>query len=143
MVFCNRLFYWTLFYSLVYGVLVRFCLLWYAINEANTELSNVVQGVNISRDSHYQLSNRIAFSWKIASMGLPVVLIYLGFIGDHGIKDAGEPFKGHDHWEGIFETYCRNLLPEGFIAKRINCGLADFQMIVRSRAIMEPSPPKD
>jgi hypothetical protein len=36
---------------------------------------------HISRDNRYQMSNRFAWSWKLASVGVPVVLVYLGFVG--------------------------------------------------------------
>ena len=35
----------------------------------------------LSRDSHYQMSNRFAWAWKLTEMGYPVVLVYLGFLG--------------------------------------------------------------
>ena len=51
-----------------------------AIQQANHGLEPLLPGWDLSRDSHYQLSNRFAWSWKIASMGVPVVLVYLGFL---------------------------------------------------------------
>lgn len=50
-----------------------------AITEASAALGKIVLGVRISRDSHYQFANRVAYSWKLASMGVPVLLVYLGF----------------------------------------------------------------
>lgn len=38
-----------------------------AINQAKNALNKSIAGVNISRQSHYQLSNRVAYSWKLAS----------------------------------------------------------------------------
>ena len=35
--------------------------------------------VCISHESHYQLANRLAFACKITSLGIPTVLVYLGF----------------------------------------------------------------
>jgi hypothetical protein len=34
----------------------------------------------LSRDWDYQMSNRFAWSWKLAELGIPVVLVYLGFL---------------------------------------------------------------
>lgn len=54
--------------------------------------------MTISRDSHYQFANRLGFAWKLASIGVPTVLVYLGFTGDDGIIDRGEPLRDADHW---------------------------------------------
>jgi len=40
----------------------------------------------LSRDSLYQLANRFAWAWKIASLGVPVALVYLGFIAADQMK---------------------------------------------------------
>ena len=61
-----------------------------ALAEACDGLAQLGIATRISRDSHYQLSNRLAFTWKLATLGVPTVLVYLGFIGDEGIRDAGE-----------------------------------------------------
>lgn len=51
------------------------------IAEANTRLELLTENAwGISRDTHYQLSNRFAWAWKLASLGVPVVLVYLGFL---------------------------------------------------------------
>lgn len=41
----------------------------------------------LSRDSYYQLSNRFAWTWKLAHLGIPVVLVYLGFTNPKNIKN--------------------------------------------------------
>src|SRR4051812_48518227 len=64
-----------------------------AIEEAREGLSRHAQGVKISSDKWYQFSNRVAYAWKLASLGVPTALIYLGFLGDKGL---GAPFEDHD-----------------------------------------------
>jgi hypothetical protein len=66
-----------------------------AIEEARRDLSRHAQGVNISSAHWYQFSNRVAFAWKLASEGIPTVLIYLGFTGDGGMKYRSTPFRDH------------------------------------------------
>ena len=63
-----------------------------AIAEANEGL-RLVNGRPwaLSRDSHYQLSNRFAWAWKLASLGIPVVLVYLGFLNAVEMTDRGRP----------------------------------------------------
>ena len=62
-----------------------------AIGEACDAWQQIHPRVMIARDSHYQLANRLA--WTLVTLGIPVVLLYLGFTGDEGIRDVGEPFQ--------------------------------------------------
>ncbi len=48
-----------------------------AIEQATSGLNGALEGWAISRDSHYQLSNRFAWTWKLATLGVPVILVYL------------------------------------------------------------------
>jgi hypothetical protein len=64
-----------------------------AIDEACAGWRRLDPSVSIARDSHYQLANRLAFTWKLGMLGFPVVLVYLGFTGDFGIQDVGLPFS--------------------------------------------------
>ena len=112
-----------------------------AIAEAATALDRIVPGVRVSRDSHYQLANRVAYSWKLASMGVPVLLVFLGFTGDNGISDVGPPLRDHAHWESVMRSYTTGVLPAGFLDCWLPCGKAQMRMIVRSRPVLAESPP--
>lgn len=59
---------------------------------------------NLSRDHHYQLSNRFAWAWKLASLGVPVVLIYLGFLNARDMAGK-ELFKSSKDWESCLKEY--------------------------------------
>ena len=70
-----------------------------AIAKAATCLQSATkESWNISRDSHYQLSNRFAWSWKLVSLGIPVVLLYLGFLNAAEMKDRRKIFCSHSEW---------------------------------------------
>ena len=111
-----------------------------AIEEAAAGLSTKCPGICISRDRHYQLSNRLAFAWKLASLGIPSVLVYLGFTGDEGIRDVGEPFANDDHWQHTFRDYLQTVCPTSVLAALIDVGPASFWVLSRSRPIIEVSP---
>ena len=68
---------------------------------------------NISRDTHYQLSNRFAWSWKLASLGIPVVLLYLGFLNAQDVADRGLPFSSKAHWEQVLRSYGEGIVDDG------------------------------
>lgn len=73
-----------------------------AIAEARSALNAEFPQIAIARDRSYQLSNRIAFAWKLASLGVPTVLLYLGFVGDNGMAT---PLRNADHWKEVLEGH--------------------------------------
>jgi hypothetical protein len=112
-----------------------------AIGDACSALRQLGATTQISRDTHYQLSNRVAFAWKLASLGVPTVLVYLGFLGDDGIVDAGQPFTDQSHWESVFGSYAYSVVPKELFEKRIDCGSAPIWILIRSRRVIEMSEP--
>ncbi len=83
-----------------------------AIQEANDALNAILPGWSLSRDSHYQLANRFAWSWEIASLGVPVIPVYLGFLHANEMSDKGVPFAGADAWERLVKDHSRGIVPE-------------------------------
>lgn len=114
----------------------------FAIEEARAGLEGALPGIAISRDSHYQLSNRLAFAWKLATLGIPTVLLYLGFTGDQGIRDAGMPFENDEHWQQVFGAHLNVVCPTSPLAGPVNVGAAPFWVLSRSRPVLEVSPPR-
>jgi len=84
-----------------------------AIREANSALNSVLPGWGLTKDSHYQLCNRFAWTWKVATMGIPVVLVYLGFLDCHEMSDCGTPFGSARHWEETMLSHSHSLVPAG------------------------------
>lgn len=110
------------------------------IAEACQSLNEKIPGVNIQRDSHYQLANRIAFAWKLAQCGLNTVLLYLGFYGDIGISDVGAPFRDNEHWERVMRAYMQGVLPQFFPETKIEFDNAGSMiMLIRSLPVIEIS----
>lgn len=69
-----------------------------AIAEANTLLELADPGWHLSASVHYQLANRFAWACKIASLGVPVVLVYLAFPDADEMADQGRPFANAGDW---------------------------------------------
>ena len=83
-----------------------------AIQEASQELSNATGlGWTLSRDSHYQMSNRFAWSWKLTQLGYPVVLVYLGFLNAVEVPDLGPLLTDEADWEMAVQSHCKSLFP--------------------------------
>ncbi len=82
-----------------------------AIAEANDALNGVIPGWKLAADSHYQLCNRFAWAWKVASLGVPVVLIFLGFLNVEEMRSQGRPFKSHDDWIKAVHDHSKSIVP--------------------------------
>lgn len=102
-----------------------------ALQEANTAMNNHLSGFNLRHDEHYQISNRFAWSWKLASMGIPVVLIYLGFLNTHEMRSS-TIFKEHGEWNKCVENYCCNKIPFDIWDREVKTEKASFYPIIRS-----------
>jgi hypothetical protein len=84
-----------------------------AVAESNRELNAVLPGFSLSIESHYQLCNRFAWSWKIASLGLPVILVYLGFLNAGDMAHRGqETFDSASAWEVVVRDYAGGVVPD-------------------------------
>ena len=86
----------------------------------------------ISRDSHYQMSNRFAWSWKLTELGVPVVLIYLGFLNANEMRDKGMPFADHAAWEGLVKSHSEPLFPPEVWGRQWSCNERPFIPLIRS-----------
>lgn len=83
-----------------------------AIEEARAGLAGAT-GLpwGISRDSHYQMSNRFAWCWKLTTLGVPVVLVYLGFLDALEMADQGAPLATAREWEQLVLRHAEGLVP--------------------------------
>lgn len=108
-----------------------------AIAEASDSLSAKYPDIHISVDAHYQLANRIAYAWKFASLGIPVVLLYLGFLNDVNMSDVGEPFGSNAERDEFIQDYTRGVFPLNLWNTAIDCGNCGFYFGVRAMDIHE------
>jgi hypothetical protein len=104
-----------------------------AIDAANENLKTQVSEINISRDKCYQLSNRIAHAWWLANQGIPVVLVYLGFLNckdmDYGNRIL---FKTDEEWQEYFRNHAQLVGADELIEKWVDCWRSKFMLISRS-----------
>lgn len=73
---------------------------------------------NLTTHDHYQISNRFAWSWKLASLKFPVVLIYLGFLDANDMKGK-ELFNSEEDWRKVLSDYCKGVVPMDCLGKKI------------------------
>lgn len=90
-------------------------------------------GWHISRDSHYQMSNRFAWSWKLTQLGIPVVLIYLGFVKADDMSKPGElPFADASSWEELVKSHSEPLFPAEVWGRTWHVNGVPFTPLIRS-----------
>lgn len=110
-----------------------------AIAEANAGLNRILSGWALSRDSHYQLANRFAWAWKIASLGVPVALVYLGFLRAGEMGDQGLPFADRSAWEQCVRDHSSGVVPAAAWGSRLVVGQVALWPLIRSLDIGLPT----
>ena len=85
-----------------------------AIDEANVGLRTLTNCTRwaLRVDKCYQMANRFAWAWKLVDLGVPVVLVYLGFLNATEMSDEGDPFSDHGDWVECVKTHARDSVPE-------------------------------
>lgn len=106
-----------------------------AIQEASEALEAIVPGWNLSPESCYQLANRFAWSWKIASLGMPVILIYLGFLCAEEMGDRGDCFADAGAWESLVRAYSQDIVPEAAWNRRLMVQDTPLWVLLRTREV--------
>jgi hypothetical protein len=111
-----------------------------ALNEANAGFRELGIETRLSVKHCYQMANRLAFTWRLATMGIPTVLLYLGFTGDAGISDVGTPIQSDDEWRSMVCEHLRETAPGLAPNTRLQFAPAPGWLLLRSRAVLEYSP---
>ena len=107
-----------------------------AIGEANRSLNFAVSGFHLSRDDHYQVSNRFAWAWKIASLGTPVVLAYLGFPRAQEMADRSRVLLIDDaDWKRTVLEHVQGIVPDAAWGREIAVGTAWVYPTIVSKQI--------
>lgn len=102
------------------------------INSMNGQLKNEIKEISISIDTCYQFSNRVAHAWWLANQGIPVVLLYLGFLNVKDMEPKYTTFKKHDEWKNCFENHIKIVGAIELKDKTIDCGKSSFVTICKS-----------
>ncbi len=104
-----------------------------AINQARIRINETFVEVSISKDNCYQLSNRVAHAWWLAKHGIPVVLIYLGFLNAEDMNYGGRViFTSDEDWKTCFVNHSRQVGVDGIVDKWVECGVNKFITICKS-----------
>jgi len=86
----------------------------------------------LSRDWNYQMSNRFAWAWKLTDLGIPVVLVYLGFLSANEISDQGKPLADAADWHNVVKRHSQALFHAAVWGQRWTCGGQPLIPLLRS-----------
>ena len=106
-----------------------------ALVEANERLNALLPGFNLSADTHYQLSNRFAFAWKVAQMGTPVVLIFLGFLDAHEMELPYRLLRSLEQWRECVLSKSKETVPAGAWDRTFDVQGTLLTVLIRSARI--------
>ena len=111
-----------------------------AIAESSSELQRECGGAwSLSRDDRYQLSNRFAWAWKIAALGTPVALVYLGFLNADDMRRDGPLFQTHDDWANAVRQHAVGAVDDSCWGRRLQVRNVPLFPLIRSRTVRLPS----
>lgn len=114
-----------------------------AIGEAKNGLNKIQDGWNLSHKSHYQLCNRFAWSWKLATLGIPVALVYLGFLNANEMENPKDKkdwiFKDAQSWKSAVHKYAKGFVPVNVWGGKLMINDVPIYPIIHSKEIeLEP-----
>ena len=108
------------------------------VTQANCGLNTIMPGAALTCESHYQLVNRLAWAWKVATLGIPVVLLYLGFTGDSYFCD--DYFNTGEYWQRVMGGYIQGVIPQGVVERQWTIGTdTSFSIRLRTLPVITPS----
>ena len=70
----------------------------------------------------------------MAKLGIPVVLLYLGFTGDDTFGD--KKLIDGDHWKHEFDEHLETIGSPDILGRRIDTGNAAMWILVKSREVL-------
>lgn len=89
----------------------------------------------LSRDHHYQMSNRFAWAWKLTELGIPVVLVYLGFLGCDDMAKDSAVIATEAEWEQLVRAHSASIAPPEVWGQRWQLHERAFVPLIRSLVV--------
>jgi hypothetical protein len=107
-----------------------------AMAEANAEWNQLQPGFDLRTNAWYQLSNRFAFAWKLAQLGVPVTLVYLGFLDawemDNGTRTL---LSSHNQWRDCVIRQSKGVVPDNAWNQTHSVNGTPLTVLIRSAKV--------
>lgn len=105
-----------------------------AISEAkhalNADPQTCFSGWSLSDSGSYQLSNRFSWAWKLASLGIPVILVYLGFL--NAAEMAGTILTSTEQWHDCVVERSKGIVPAEVWDRSLQIGKVPLIPLIRA-----------
>lgn len=113
-----------------------------AVAEANDGLRDATGGPwQLCTARKYQLANRFAWSWKLAMLGKPVVLVYLGFLNALEMKRPGTTTIGSDDdWKETLLEYSGNAVDSACWETELDINGTTMLPLIRTANVQDFEP---
>jgi hypothetical protein len=88
----------------------------------------------LSRDRNYQMSNRFSWAWKLTELGIPAILVYLGFIGCEEMRKGSSqrPIASKEDWNEMVLAHSQSLFPRAVWNQRWTAHGQPFIPLIRA-----------
>lgn len=111
-----------------------------SIEEANIALSDETGCFwELSRGHHYQMSNRFAWSWKLSELGVPVVLVYLGFLDCQDMAADSKIIANDADWQRLVRAHSATIAPPDVWNRSWQLHGQTFVPLIRTSSIPLPT----
>jgi len=94
-----------------------------ALSDANAGLGPAGSGWNLGASKAYQLCNRFAWAWKLAS---------LGFLAADDMGKDGAPFASRGAWETFVRSHGLGFVPDDAWGELREVGAGSLRAIIRA-----------
>jgi hypothetical protein len=68
----------------------------------------------------------------VATLGIPTILVYLGFLRAAEMTDQGEPFRSKEEWTAFFRIHASGVIPDAAVEHAFKVGDTSMCVLVRS-----------
>ncbi len=102
-----------------------------ALLEASKGWDQFENGFHLGADNWYQLSNRFAFAWKLATMGIPAILVYLGFLNADEMEGQ-EILRNTDQWRSCVHEKSKAIVPVGVWDQTFHVNGTPLSVLIRT-----------
>jgi hypothetical protein len=107
-----------------------------ALVEATVAWNALSPGFTLSANSHYQLSNRFALAWKVAKLGTPVVLVYLGLLNAQDMEGGSRILlQAQAQWHRCLLTRSAEVIPENVWDRTFDVHGTPLTILIRSAVV--------
>ncbi len=90
----------------------------------------------LSLEKNYQMANRFAWSWKLTELGIPVILVYLGFLQAEEMCTSGMtgqmPLASSEEWSALVRGHGNPLVPMEIWDKEMTLHGQPFIPLIRT-----------